>query len=214
MFDANHQSEANRSTSAKCGENRVWINPLYVDQVASAVQTDDIREFIDEGWIRAKPVKGTSVSCSCPFAQKRKGRRKGQGTRAGTANARNPRKNRWMRTIRSQRRGLKELREDKTSSRPSQYRRYYLRPRAAYRSIAHMRSQMALEGVEFKEAMSDGRQQPTFHFPPTKGRFDRLPSPPEVAPWAEGSVPLSVSNTRTTCQLVRGLPMATSCPFR
>ena len=44
----------------KCGENRVWINPLYVDQVASAVQTDDIREFIDEGWIRAKPVKGTS----------------------------------------------------------------------------------------------------------------------------------------------------------
>ena len=34
-----------------CGANRVWINPLYVDQVASAVQTDDIREFIDEGWI-------------------------------------------------------------------------------------------------------------------------------------------------------------------
>ena len=26
----------------KCGENRVWINPLYVDQVASAVQTDDL----------------------------------------------------------------------------------------------------------------------------------------------------------------------------
>ena len=46
----------------KCGENRVWINPLYVDQVASAVQTDDIREFIDEGWIRAKPVKGTSLT--------------------------------------------------------------------------------------------------------------------------------------------------------
>ena len=44
-----------------CGANRVWINPLYVDQVASAVQTDDIREFIDEGWIRAKPVKGLSL---------------------------------------------------------------------------------------------------------------------------------------------------------
>ncbi|DAC47287.1 MAG TPA: 50S ribosomal protein L19e, partial [Candidatus Poseidoniales archaeon] len=99
----------------KCGENRVWINPLYVDQIASAVQTDDIREFIDEGWIRAKPVKGTSrVRARARLAQKRKGRRKGQGTRAGTANARNPRKNRWMRTIRSQRRVLKELREDKT----------------------------------------------------------------------------------------------------
>ena len=75
----------------KCGENRVWINPLYVDQVASAVQTDDIREFIDEGWIRAKPVKGTSrVRARARLEQKRKGRRKGQGTRAGSANAATP----------------------------------------------------------------------------------------------------------------------------
>ena len=135
----------------KCGENRVWINPLYVDQVASAVQTDDIREFIDEGWIRAKPVKGTSrVRARARLAQKRKGRRKGQGTRAGTANARNPRKHRCMRTIRSQRRVLKDLREDQTSE-PSQYRRYYLKAKGgSYRSIAHMRSQKALEGVEFK----------------------------------------------------------------
>ena len=81
---------------------------------------------------------------------KRKGRRKGHGKRAGTANARNPRKNRWMRTIRSQRRVLKELRDEKTIE-PSQYRRYYLKAKGgSYRSIAHMRSQMSIEGVEFK----------------------------------------------------------------
>ena len=134
-----------------CGVNRVWVHPDFTDQVASAVQTEDIREFIDEGWIKAKPVKGTSrVRARARLAQKRKGRRKGQGTRAGTANARNPRKSRWMRTIRSQRRVLKELREDETIE-PSQYRRYYLKAKGgSYRSIAHMRSQMALEGVEFK----------------------------------------------------------------
>ena len=33
----------------KCGVNRVYINPAYHEQVAGAVQTDDIREFIDEG---------------------------------------------------------------------------------------------------------------------------------------------------------------------
>ena len=44
----------------KCGENRVWINPDYIDEVASSVQADDIREFIEEGLIRAKAVKGTS----------------------------------------------------------------------------------------------------------------------------------------------------------
>jgi large subunit ribosomal protein L19e len=55
-----------------------------------------------------------------------------------------------MRTIRSQRRVLKELREDATIA-PSQYRRYYLKAKGgSYRSIAHMRSQMALEGVSFK----------------------------------------------------------------
>ena len=134
----------------KCGVNRVWINPSFVDQVASAVQTDDIREFIDEGWIKAKPVKGTSrVRARARLEQKKKRRRKGQGTRSGSSNARNPRKNRWMRTIRSQRRVLKELREEETIQ-PSQYRRYYLKAKGgSYRSIAHMRSQMVLEGVSF-----------------------------------------------------------------
>ena len=61
--------------------------------------------------------------------------------------ARNPRKNRWMRTIRSQRRVLKDMREDGTIEK-SEYRRYYLKAKGgSYRSIAHMRSQMTLEGV-------------------------------------------------------------------
>ena len=135
----------------KCGVNRVWVNPDYVDQVASAVQTDDIREFIEEGWIKAKPVKGTSrVRARMRQEQKRKGRRKGQGKRAGSANARNPKKSRWMRTIRAQRRVLKEYREDGTIV-ASQYRRYYLKAKGgSYRSIAHMRSQMMLEGTTLK----------------------------------------------------------------
>ena len=55
-----------------------------------------------------------------------------------------------MRTIRSQRRVLKELRADETIQ-PSQYRRYYLKAKGgSYRSIAHMRSQMSIEGVQFK----------------------------------------------------------------
>mgnify|MGYP001590070162 FL=1 len=134
----------------KCGVHRVWINPSYVDQIANSVQADDIREFIEEGWIKAKPIKGTSrVRARLRIAQKRKGRRKGHGTRAGTANARNPRKNRWMRTIRSQRRVLKAFRADGTIE-PSQYRRYYLKAKGgSYRSIAHMRSQMTVEGVTF-----------------------------------------------------------------
>ena len=57
-----------------------------------------------------------------------------------------------MRTIRSQRRALKDLREADEIT-PSQYRRYYLKAKGgSYRSIAHMRTQMGVEGVQFKES--------------------------------------------------------------
>jgi large subunit ribosomal protein L19e len=136
----------------KCGENRVWVNPDYIDEIASSVQAEDIREFIEEGLIRAKAIKGTSrVRARTRLEQRRKGRQKGQGKRMGTSNARNPRKNRWMRTIRSQRRALKDLRDEEQINK-SEYRRYYLKAKGgSYRSIAHMRSQMTLEGVKLKE---------------------------------------------------------------
>ena len=136
----------------KCGENRVWVNPDYIDEIASSVQADDIREFIEEGLIRAKAIKGTSsVLARTRLEQRRKGRQKGKGKKTGTANARNPRKNRWMRTIRSQRKALKDLREVSEIT-DSEYRRYYLKAKGgSYRSIAHMRSQMTLEGVKLKE---------------------------------------------------------------
>jgi len=135
-----------------CGVHRVWINSDYIDMVASSVQTEDIREFIAQGIIKAKPVQGTSrVRARTRLEQKRKGRRKGQGTRRGTANARNPRKERWMRTIRAQRRVLKGFREDGTID-AAGYRHYYLKAKGgSYRSIAHMKTQMSTEGVKIQE---------------------------------------------------------------
>ena len=132
----------------KCGVHRVWINPSYLDQVAQSVQKEDIREAIDNGWIKARAIKGTSrVRALKRASQKQKGRRKGQGKRSGTANARNPRKQRWMATIRAQRRTLKEMREEGILER-SQYRHYYLKAKGgSYRSISHMKAQMGVEGI-------------------------------------------------------------------
>ena len=101
------------------------------------------------GYIKAKPVQGTSrVRANKTAAQRAKGRRKGQGKRSGTANARFPRKQRWMRTIRSQRRVLKEMRDD-GSLEASQYRYYYRKAKGnSYRSIAHMKTNMKLDGIK------------------------------------------------------------------
>ena len=132
----------------KCGVNRVWINPSYLDQVAQSVQKEDIREAIDNGWIKAKAIQGTSrVRALKRQSQKQKGRRKPHGKRSGTSNARNPRKQQWMATIRAQRRTLKDLREDGSITR-SQYRHYYLKAKGgSYRSISHLKTQMGLEGI-------------------------------------------------------------------
>ena len=42
------------------GIHRVWVNPDYLDEVTNAVQKDDIRQLIEEGVIKAKPLVGNS----------------------------------------------------------------------------------------------------------------------------------------------------------
>ena len=131
------------------GVHRIWINPDYLDDVSSAVQKDDIRRLIEEGLIKAKPIQGVSRGRARKVAiQKAKGRRKGHGSRKGTANSRDPKKPRWMRLIRAQRRVLKELRGDETLT-PSEYRYYYRKAKGgSYRSIAHMQTNMGLDGIK------------------------------------------------------------------
>ena len=136
----------------KCGVNRIWVDPRYVDQVTSAVQKSDIRELIEEGLIKARPIQGTSRVRARKLADQRaKGRRRGHGSRKGSARARLPKKNRWMRTIRSQRRTLKGMRKDKDGNgvlEASQYRYYYRKAKGgSYRSIAHMKANMEIDGI-------------------------------------------------------------------
>ena len=53
-----------------------------------------------------------------------------------------------MRLIRAQRRVLKEFRADETLT-PSEYRYYYRKAKGgSYRSIAHMQTNMGLDGIK------------------------------------------------------------------
>lgn len=152
MFISNQKRMAAAIFSKKEGKpvgiHRIWVNPDYLSEVADAVQKDDVRMLIEDGIIKAKPIKGTSrVRARKADAQRAKGRRKGQGSRKGSANSRNPKKQRWMSLIRAQRRQLKELRATEQLT-PSQYRYYYRKAKGgSYRSIAHMRTNIELDGV-------------------------------------------------------------------
>ena len=109
----------------KVGENRVWIDPNRLDDVAMAIRRDDIRRLIHEGAIRQLPIKGISRARAKVLSEERKrGLRSGHGSRKGKKTAKVSGKERWMIKIRAIRRHLKKLRARRII-RPSDYRRLY-----------------------------------------------------------------------------------------
>ena len=131
----------------KCGQNRVWMNPDKLDEVEKCITRADIRTAVASGLIKAKPKKGTSKARTrYAKAQKASGKRKGPGSRKGTANARVRDKERWMATIRPIRKELKQLRADGKIT-PSVYRLYYRRAKGGlYKSRAHLKQHMTAAG--------------------------------------------------------------------
>ncbi|MCD6383129.1 MAG: 50S ribosomal protein L19e [Thermoplasmata archaeon] len=135
----------------KCGVNRVYIDPYRLEDVVEAVTREDVRRLIKEGAIRKKQKKGISRGRARKMMeQRRKGRRRGPGSRKGAKYARYPRKRRWINTIRPLRRTLKMYRDNGIIS-PETYRKYYRHAGGGvFRSVAHMNQHLAAEGAFLK----------------------------------------------------------------
>jgi large subunit ribosomal protein L19e len=130
-----------------CGMGRVWIDPLHADAVAEAVTRQDIRSLIRKGYVAAKQDPGNSrVRARALKIQKDSGRRKGPGSRKGAKGARDPRKQKWIRTIRPIRETLADLREQEKIT-PKLYRLYYRKAKGgSFRSRNHLISHMKTDG--------------------------------------------------------------------
>ncbi len=131
-----------------CGQNRVWLDPLHSEEIAEAVTRADMRKLVKKGFVKASQVQGTSRARANRIAiQKKKGRRKGPGSRKGASGARNPRKLRWMRLIRPIRIVLKTLR-DEGKLKVGSYRKYYRQAKGGvFRSKAHLLSHLKTDGA-------------------------------------------------------------------
>ncbi len=147
MVDLKNQKRVAASI-LKCGETRVWIDPNRLEDASDAITRSDVRTLIASGTIQAKQRKGVSRGrAEYVLEQKRKGRRRGQGSRRGKKTARKPSKERWIQAIRPIRRKLKELREEgKIDSKT--YRRYYMKAKGGvFKNRPHLESHMRAEGV-------------------------------------------------------------------
>jgi large subunit ribosomal protein L19e len=132
----------------KCGESRVWIDSNREEDVADAITRSDVRTLINSGTIASKQKRGVSRGrANYLKAQKRKGRRSGQGSRRGTKHARKPSKEVWMQTIRPIRGRLKELRDNGVIDART-YRKYYMRAKGGmFKSKPHLESHLKTEGI-------------------------------------------------------------------
>ena len=132
----------------KCGLNRVWIDPLRMKDLEDVITRADIRMAIHGGTIRKLPITGQSRGRTrYRVDQRAKGRRRGPGSRKGGTNARNPRKRRWIGTIRPLREVLRELRDSgKIDART--YRLYYRQAKGGmFKGRAHLEQRLRAEGV-------------------------------------------------------------------
>ena len=113
----------------KCGAERVWIDPKN-EKVKQAITRNDIRRFIKEGVIKKLPQK-----------KRAKKEEKGQqkiGSRKGTKGARIGKKTVWLRTVRSQRKLLNEL-KNKKQLKSTVYRKVYKMVKGnVFRSKTHL----------------------------------------------------------------------------
>ncbi len=125
----------------KCGENRVWFDPTALEDIATAATKDDIRELIEQGVVKRRPVKGV---CRARIRknriQKKKGRRRGHGSRRGAKGARMPRKRHWIIRIRALRKSLREMRDNGVIDRRT-YRILYRKAKGGeFRSVSHLKA--------------------------------------------------------------------------
>ena len=110
----------------KVGETRVWIDPERIEEVELAISREEIKKLIHEKAIRKIPEKGVSrARARIIHEKKKKGRRRGYGSRQGPKRARYPRKKTWIIRIRAQRKRLRELR-DRHMITENVYRRLYV----------------------------------------------------------------------------------------
>jgi len=124
----------------KCSEKRVWLDTSRLEDIKEAITKADIRSLISEGVVKEKLMRGISRGRARKTAiQKRKGRRRGAGSRKGKSTARLPKKLAWIRKIRIQRRLLKALKDKNLITKADYYMLYLKAKGGFFRSKRHIK---------------------------------------------------------------------------
>jgi len=132
----------------KCSPKRVKLDPARREEIKEAITKHDVKLLIGKKAIKGKQKKGVSrVRANKILKQKRKGQKKGHGSRKGTINARAKTKRTWINKIRKQRTLLKSLYDNKKID-AKMYRELYRKSKGNFfRSARHIKVYLEEHGI-------------------------------------------------------------------
>lgn len=132
----------------KCGNDKVWIDPTKLSDVAQAITRADVRRLVQKGYIRRARTSLQSRGRWRVLRQKKlEGRRGGPGSRKGARFAGTTKKREWIKTVRVLRVRLRELR-DVGALEERTYRHLYRMIKAgAFRSSSHLNLYVREKGL-------------------------------------------------------------------
>lgn len=131
---------------------RVQFDPAKLADIKEAITKRDIRALVGEGTIKIAPASGVSrVRANKIRVQKKKGLRKGFGSRKGRATARNPPKRAWINRVRSQRKFLRRILENEVVTHDVYVDLYARVGGGFFRSIKHIQIFMGEKNLAQKK---------------------------------------------------------------
>jgi len=123
----------------KIGETRVWMDPNRTEDIEAAITREDIRRLVHEKAVRPIMKKGVSrARARLLHEKKRRGLRKGPGSRTGSPEARVPRKEMWIMKIRALRKRLRELKDSHLITENTYRQLYVMASSGSFKSAAEV----------------------------------------------------------------------------
>lgn len=122
------------------GKSKIKIDNSAQKKIKEAITSVDLDALVQEGSFKKKGVGQSRGRARLLLEKKKKGRRKGQGTRRGKANARASTHDAWIKKVRAQRKYILELLAN-TKIDKKQYRDLYNKVKGGFfRSKSHIDS--------------------------------------------------------------------------
>jgi large subunit ribosomal protein L19e len=125
------------------GKSKIKVDNAAQKKIKEAITSADLESLVQEGSFKKKGVGQSRGRARILLEKKKKGRRKGQGTRRGKANARSNTHDAWIKKVRSQRKYILELLKS-TKVDNKQYRDLYNKVKGGFfRSKSHIDSYLS-----------------------------------------------------------------------